>query len=38
MTGQTLKFTARRDVLQRERDSRGQPQVFTTWLGRRRLY
>jgi hypothetical protein len=38
MTGRTLGFTVRRDLIQRERESRGRPRAFVTWHEGRRLY
>jgi hypothetical protein len=38
LTGQTIGFTVRRDLIQRERESRGRPRAFVTWHEGRRLY
>lgn len=38
LTGQTIGFTVRRDLIQRERESRGRPRAFVTWHDGRRLY
>jgi hypothetical protein len=38
LTGQTIGFTVRRDLIQRERESRGRPRAYVTWHAGRRLF